>query len=318
MIPLLILPLLLGGGVVAYKVSDTSLPGDSLYNVKTIGESIKVALTPESGRSEVYLDLANKRLEEAEKMAEKGESADKIANVLQRYSQFLSKAGATVQSSGSDQGSEVDKKFKETTERQNRVLDKVVKNNTGSQTDNDLAKVAEETKKESEKVTSQVSQNSTSSNSSNSYQAPYSTPQSGTSNTASSPSPSRPSVVPSPSPSPSPVATPSPSSITNSYASVNVYALIHAGFSDSVVYRGRVRIKNPSGIIINSGLTDSNGYYRVDNLPSNQTVDVILVQPEDYATQYCGDKQSVTLNAGGYYPLTMRLGPLGSNPCETP
>jgi len=68
----LALALASAGGGTAYASQD-ALPGDALYQVKTTMEGIQVAMAAsDEGKAQVHLDLAAKRLGEAEKAAQKG------------------------------------------------------------------------------------------------------------------------------------------------------------------------------------------------------------------------------------------------------
>ena len=68
----LVIALVSGGGGAAYASQDT-LPGDALYQVKTTLEGLQLAVAgSDEAKAQVHLELAAKRLEEAQKAAQKG------------------------------------------------------------------------------------------------------------------------------------------------------------------------------------------------------------------------------------------------------
>jgi len=100
-------------------------------------------------------------------------------------------------------------------------------------------------------------------------------------------------------------------------AIIQADAVWHAGNSDQSVYNGIVRVKDTvSGQILASGTTSSGGRIRFDNVPAERSVDVILLKPSDWQTDYCGDKQTFFLSSGQFKSLQLRLRSLGSTPCE--
>lgn len=100
-------------------------------------------------------------------------------------------------------------------------------------------------------------------------------------------------------------------------ATIQVDTVWHAGNSDQPVYNGIVRVKDTvSGQILASGTTSSGGRIRFDNVPAERSVDVILLKPSDWQTDYCGDKQTFFLSSGQFKSIQLRLRSLGSTPCE--
>ncbi|MBP9798315.1 hypothetical protein KBC70_04185 [Candidatus Woesebacteria bacterium] len=108
-----------------------------------------------------------------------------------------------------------------------------------------------------------------------------------------------------------------PTSVPSSTATIQVDALWNSGSSDQPVYRGIVKIKDAnSGTTLAQGTTSSSGRITFSNVPANRKIDAILLQPTDWQTEYCGDKQTFDLSAGQFKGLSMRIRPQGSSPCE--
>lgn len=111
--------------------------------------------------------------------------------------------------------------------------------------------------------------------------------------------------------------TTAPTSVPSSTATIQVDALWNSGSSDQPVYRGIVKIKDAnSGTTLAQGTTSSSGRLTFSNVPANRKIDAILLQPADWQTEYCGDKQTFDLAAGQFKGLSMRIRPQGSSPCE--
>ena len=75
--------LMTGSGTVA--AAGNSMPDEPLYQVKLATERVRLAFTPSSlGKAELYVKLADKRVEEIAKMAEKGKSqqVERVAHRL--------------------------------------------------------------------------------------------------------------------------------------------------------------------------------------------------------------------------------------------
>jgi hypothetical protein len=67
--------LIVGSGTVA--ASFNSLPGEPLYQVKLASEAIQVVLTPSDlGKAELYVKLADRRVDEIIELADRGETED--------------------------------------------------------------------------------------------------------------------------------------------------------------------------------------------------------------------------------------------------
>lgn len=74
---------LVGGGGGAVAASADSVPGDFLYGLKRLWEAIVLALSPLTGEvDDLWLQIAENRLYEAEALAERGELDDALLNDL--------------------------------------------------------------------------------------------------------------------------------------------------------------------------------------------------------------------------------------------
>lgn len=306
--PLLFASLVLGGGTATAVVSQNALPGDLLYSVKEITESARVSLTPDNGKANLYLKLAEGKLQEIEKLEEKGESLDKINQANERFQKYQKKVADLVGTPATQNitKDEIVQKLEKGTRKQKQVLDKVAKN-SGNQVSNERAKVTEDTKKESERVTQQVSQGSTTgSNNSNFYPTPYQTPPSASSPVLTpSPLPGA-SVLPtlSPTPGATPIFTTTP---TIQKAILEVFAKDRAELPSNDLYMGIVRVKHPiSGVVVASGEMTTPGYLRLENITAG-TYDVVLLKPTSFNSDTCGQKVSVTLDVGETERVYMRL-----------
>lgn len=87
MIPIILAVLAILGGGGAAVASQNSLPGDTLYPVKTLTENVRLLtdITPEA-KATTRIEYLQKRITEIEKLlenAKKGENADKIATAVQ-------------------------------------------------------------------------------------------------------------------------------------------------------------------------------------------------------------------------------------------
>jgi len=76
---------------VTFNFSQNSLPGDFLYPVKKITEKAQSFFLPEKELSTVQLDLANKRLEELDKIAQNNQ-VEKIAPAINEFQSNISQA----------------------------------------------------------------------------------------------------------------------------------------------------------------------------------------------------------------------------------
>ena len=82
--------LLAGGGTVT--AAGNSMPDEPLYQVKLATETVRLALTPSTlGKAELYVNLADKRVVEIIKMAEKGKS-EHVERTAQRLNTCLVRA----------------------------------------------------------------------------------------------------------------------------------------------------------------------------------------------------------------------------------
>lgn len=110
----------------------------------------------------------------------------------------------------------------------------------------------------------------------------------------------------------------SPAIISDTYGQIDISVFINGAHTDYVVDRARIKIKDAAtGQLLAQGLSNQ-GYFIAPLVPANRQLDITMVQPTDYVTQYCGDKWSVYLPANSTRGQTMRLRSLGSTPCERP
>lgn len=68
----LVVALLAAAGTGTVAAAADSLPGDALYSIKRLSESTRIAVTPASGRAELHLRFAEERLDEIERLYNKG------------------------------------------------------------------------------------------------------------------------------------------------------------------------------------------------------------------------------------------------------
>ena len=78
-----------------------SLPGDALYSVKLATESVRLALTPSAmGKAELYVELADVRVEEITRLAERGD-AEQVGLTAERLNtQMLAMVNLDVTGAG--------------------------------------------------------------------------------------------------------------------------------------------------------------------------------------------------------------------------
>ncbi len=69
----------------------SSLPGDLLYSVKKIGEDAQLSLSSETEKPGAYLELANKRLEDLDKIA-KINKIENLVPTIREFQNSISKA----------------------------------------------------------------------------------------------------------------------------------------------------------------------------------------------------------------------------------
>ncbi|MBU1038704.1 hypothetical protein KKC17_00475 [Patescibacteria group bacterium] len=92
--------LLIGGTVPVARATNQSLPGQTLYSVKRLAEKVQLSFqTNPLSRGLYYLDLANQRLVEINKLA--GQPADQ-ANLLRDYNISVGFAQASLQAAGQE------------------------------------------------------------------------------------------------------------------------------------------------------------------------------------------------------------------------
>lgn len=98
LIPLVLIIAILGTGIGGAYASQSALPGDLLYPMKTATEKARVVLAiNKNKKSELQIRFAERRLEEAEKLAEKFaekkmQKPELIKSAIERYEKELSKS----------------------------------------------------------------------------------------------------------------------------------------------------------------------------------------------------------------------------------
>ena len=96
MVALCLVVAALGGGV-AYAARD-ALPGESLYGVKLAFEQVQAAVVAgDVQKAELYVDFADRRLEEAVRLAERGRATE-IELAVESYGREMERAAAVVAS----------------------------------------------------------------------------------------------------------------------------------------------------------------------------------------------------------------------------
>lgn len=92
-LPAVLIVAISGTGIGGAYASQSALPGDLLYPVKLASEKVQLALASgESKKAELHLKFSQKRLEEAEKLAEKKiTKPELIKSAVQAYENELSK-----------------------------------------------------------------------------------------------------------------------------------------------------------------------------------------------------------------------------------
>jgi len=124
----IILIVLISAGGVVTASSQKSLPGSILYPVKQATENIRTTTTfGDSAKANVYLDIADEKLNEVEKLEEKGKT-DQIPvalNLLQQNQQKATEKIEKAQSEGKDVEAIVSK-LQANLERQQLVLIRVL------------------------------------------------------------------------------------------------------------------------------------------------------------------------------------------------
>lgn len=302
--PIILIVVGLGGGTAAVVASQNSLPGDALYSVKELTESVQITLTRDDKKAELYLKLAEKKLEEIQKLEEKGASIDKIARANERFQKYQRSASELV---SAGQGEEIIQKLEEGAKKQKDVLHKILEKSS-EETKEKVRETIASSQQEGQKLVEETKQKTEStSNSSTQIQTVVTNVASSAPTTAASPV-----IVTTPKPSPqatpvaSPVPTPNPSPVANQNATLVVYAQDRAESPSNPLYQGIVKVKNPtSGAVVASGVTEP-GYLRLENI-SIGTYDVVLLKPSSYQSDTCGQKQSVTLTTGNTSSIYMRL-----------
>ena len=102
-IPVAVLLVLFSGGAGTVMAATNSLPDSPLYGIKLATEQVQLAFTPSAqGKAELYAKFVNNRVEEIDKMAERGKS-DQVERVTERMNNQLL-AMADLQFNGREKG----------------------------------------------------------------------------------------------------------------------------------------------------------------------------------------------------------------------
>lgn len=94
LVPIVLIVAILGTSTLGAYASQSALPGDLFYPVKLASERVQMVLAAgESKKAELHLKFSKKRLEEAEKLAEKKiTKPELIKSAMERYEKELSKS----------------------------------------------------------------------------------------------------------------------------------------------------------------------------------------------------------------------------------
>jgi hypothetical protein len=86
--------MILTGGVFTVGASQSSLPGDTLYSVKKVGEQMALAVASDQDRPKIEIEQAGKRLEELAQISQKASDSDQHQKVAQLVSDFQEKVSS--------------------------------------------------------------------------------------------------------------------------------------------------------------------------------------------------------------------------------
>ncbi len=99
---LAVLVLVLGGAGMTAQAAAGALPGDALYGVKTGLEQARLSLTNAAdAQVRLYLELANRRLEEMDALVEAGRYTE-VAPLAEDFHNYVSKALEALKAAGQD------------------------------------------------------------------------------------------------------------------------------------------------------------------------------------------------------------------------
>lgn len=123
-----VLVLAIGGWTGAVQASQSSLPGDTLYNVKVASEQAQLAVTEmvgtKSEKAKLHSKLAKKRAEEVKQIVtnKKKSDNDKTEQTIERMNESISKAQEAITSNKSKQ-KEKQSNSKQTTKSTQKILE---------------------------------------------------------------------------------------------------------------------------------------------------------------------------------------------------
>lgn len=91
---LVILILIIGGTFFIFKWGLNSLPGEVLYPIKEFTEELTISTTSlrNSDRANAYIKIASERLNEIERLEEKGEDPANLVKIIERFWETEQKA----------------------------------------------------------------------------------------------------------------------------------------------------------------------------------------------------------------------------------
>jgi hypothetical protein len=95
-VPVAVVLVVLGAGSGTVFAASSSLPGEPLYKVKLVTETVQIAFTPsDMGKAELYAKFADRRVEEIVKLADKGEAKQIEQTTDRMNSQLIAMANIT-------------------------------------------------------------------------------------------------------------------------------------------------------------------------------------------------------------------------------
>lgn len=86
--------LVLASSIITVGASQSSLPGETLYPVKKVGEQVALAVASEENKPKVEIEQAGKRLEELAQISQKSSDVDQQAKVQQLVAEFENKVSS--------------------------------------------------------------------------------------------------------------------------------------------------------------------------------------------------------------------------------
>ena len=84
--------IVLAGPWLSIEASKASLPGELLYSVKKMTESVQITVTSDNSRAQLSVEFAGRRLEELNKMSENEQDNDRIKEIASQIKNNLEEA----------------------------------------------------------------------------------------------------------------------------------------------------------------------------------------------------------------------------------